>query len=181
MAQSQREWEQSVKSRVSCWVYETDNTFVSTYVIYPMIQAWLAIGTHGWTYLCMKHRCKLPHICKLGVVLQIQCIFTPNTTMEELEKCVYLPLIQGYIKSDLGKFELCTGSERSPRLGGVPRSWVLTLWMVFTILFKFDDLGWFICVQVVFCLDGIKPWLLGLFSNVGSQLWSRVAVGCHRC
>ena len=33
-----------------------------------MIQTWLAIGTHGWTYLCMKHRCKFPHMCKLSMV-----------------------------------------------------------------------------------------------------------------
>src|SRR5271156_2740951 len=98
----------------------------------------------------MKHRRKFPHMCKLSMVLQIQRIFTPNTTTEELEKCINLPLIQGRIKSNLGKLKLCAGSERGPRLGGVPRSWASTLRMVFVILFKFDNLGWFLCVWVVF-------------------------------
>jgi hypothetical protein len=80
-------------------------------------------------------------MCKLSMVLQTQCIFTPNTAMEELEKCINLPLIQGRIKSDLSEFELCAGSERGPRLGGVPRSWAMMLRMVFAIFFKFDNLG----------------------------------------
>ena len=129
----------------------------------------------------MKHRCKFPHMHKLSVVLQTQCIFTPNTTMEELENCINLSLVQGRIKSDLGKFELCAGSERGPRLGGVPSSWASSLRMVFTILFKFDNLGWFLCMRVVFSSDGIKPRLLGLFSHVGSRLWRRAAEGCGGC
>ena len=129
----------------------------------------------------MKHRCKFPHMCKLGMVLQIQRIFTPNTTTEELEKSINLPLIQGRIKSNLSKLELCAGSERGPRLGGVPRSWVSMLRMVFAILFKFDNRGWFLCVWVVFSADGIKPWLSGLFSHAGSRLWRGVTVGCHSC
>jgi hypothetical protein len=74
------------------------------------------------------------------MVLQTQYIFTLNTAMEELEKCINLPFIQGCIKSDLSKFELCAGSERCPRSGGVPRGWATTLRMILAILFKFDHL-----------------------------------------
>ena len=131
----------------------------------------------------MKHRCKFPHMRKLCMVLQTQCIFTTNTTTEELEKCINLPLIQGRIKGDLGKFKLCANSERGIRLGGVPRSWASSLRMIFAILFKFDSLGRFLCMRVVFSSDGIEPWLLGLFSHVGSRLGSRVtvAVKCRGC
>jgi hypothetical protein len=129
----------------------------------------------------MKHRCKFPHVYKLSMVLQIQCIFTPNTATEELEKCINLSFIQGCIKSDLSKFELCMGSERGPRLGGVPSGWAMTLRMVFTIFFKFDNLGRFLRVRVVFSPDGIKPWLLRLFRHARGWLWSTVAMGCRGC
>ena len=125
----------------------------------------------------MKHRCKFPHMHKLSMILQLQCIFTSNTTTEELEEFVDLSLIQGCIKRDLGKLELRAGSERGPGLGGVPRRRASMLRIIFVIIFKFDDLWSFLCMWVVFSSDGVKPWLSRLFSHVGGRLWGEVAVG----
>jgi hypothetical protein len=88
----------------------------------------------------VKHRSKLPHLGKVGMILQVKSVFTPDAPMEDLEKGINLPLIQSGVKSDLSKFKFCAGSERGPGLGGVPRCWMPTLRMVFAIVFKSDNL-----------------------------------------
>jgi hypothetical protein len=58
---------------------------------------------------------------------------------KHFEKLVNLSFIQGRIKSDLGKFKLCTGSEWSPWLSGIAGSWASVLRVIFTIFFEFGD------------------------------------------
>ena len=121
----------------------------------------------------MEYGSKVPHLQKISVILQIQLVFALNATVEDVEQRVNLPLIQGRIKSDLGEFKLCAGSEWRPGPCRVSRGGTSMLRVEFTIIFKLNDLWRQLCVWVVFRSDGINKRLLRL-SHIGNCFWDRL-------
>lgn len=99
------------------------------------------------------------------MIFQLNFVFTLNAAVEKLEKRIDLALIQGRVKRDFGKFKVCASPERGPWFFGVPRSWASTLWTVFAVILKFNDLWGQFRVGMVFSSNSVKWYLFNRLRN----------------